>query len=493
MYDKDQLPIVREGPSRETYLTVLGHFYQPPREDPFTGEAPQEAGAAPFHDYNEKINAECYRPNAELGNFEHLSFDLGPTLAAWLEKHDRGTLELIVGADRAHRLQYGVGNAMALPYNHTILPLATAHEKRVQIAWGIAEFERLFSAKPAGMWLPETAVDLETLSIVAEFGIEYTVLAPWQVDTDLPDPTEPYRVSLPDGLSIDVFFFANGLSGSISFDSDLTLNARVFATTHLSQQINHEKLAREEAQLTLIATDGELYGHHKPWRDLFLKHLVQYEAESAGFAVTTLGRYLSSHPPTKNIRIRPNTAWSCQHGLDRWRRGCLCIEGSGEWKTALRLSLNHLARDIDAVYQKSAEPLLRQPWVALESYIRLRTNVLSEEEFWQTFGRKPFSADERQLALRLLEAQYYRQLMFISDAFFFEDLDRIEPRKAIVYAARAIDLADPERLLGLEEVFLRDLNECRSWRTGRTGADVYHQLMEQHSGLTGHGARPATF
>ncbi len=472
--------ITQREPPEGTYLTILGHFYQPPREDPFTGEVPNEPEAAPFHDYNEKITAECYRPNAELDNFEYISFDLGPTLAAWLEKHDRDTLHRIVTSECVHRLIHSVSNAMALPYNHTILPLATTQEKRVQFAWGIAEFQRNYCARPTGMWLPETAVDMETLSIMADFGIEYTVLAPWQADTDQLDPTEPYRVALPNGDGVNVFFFSESLSGSVSFNSDITSDARVFATNHLKQHVNPEKLAQGEPQLTLIATDGELYGHHKRWRDLFLKYLVQYEAEAAGFAVTTLGRYLRSHPPAKSIGIRSDTAWSCHHGLDRWQRGCPCINGPGEWKTALRESLDKLAAQIDIIYQISTDPLLLQPWLTLENYIRLRTNAVSEEGFWQSFGRRPLAIDERQQVRMLLEAQYYRQLMYISDAFFFEDLDRIEPRKAIAYAARAISLADPDSRFRLEGTLLKDLSGCRSRRTGRTGADIYRQMMEQH-------------
>ena len=230
-----------------TNLAVYGHFYQPPREDPFTGVIPVEPGASPYHDFNEKIYTECYEPNARVGNFERISFDLGPTVASWLETAHPETYATIIAADRTHFRRFGYGNALAQAYNHTILPLASFHEKSVQIAWGLADFRQRFGHDAEGMWLPETAVDLETLSLLAEHGVRYTVLAPWQakrLDGTPIDPTEPYIVRLPQGRTITVFFYEEGLSGGVSFDWNLTSNATHFTANCLPQHLNATKMAQ---------------------------------------------------------------------------------------------------------------------------------------------------------------------------------------------------------------------------------------------------------
>ncbi|HEU5348033.1 MAG TPA: hypothetical protein VFU63_05420, partial [Ktedonobacterales bacterium] len=218
------------------FLCVYGHFYQPPRENPFTGEIPGEPGAEPFENYNEKITEECYRPNAEAGNLAQISFDLGPTLAVWLEAHHPDVYQAFLAADREHVTRYGVGNALAQVYNHTILPLATTRDKRTQIRWGLDDFTHRFGHPADGMWLAETAVDQETLSILAEEGVRYTVLAPWQAAEPV-TPGEPYRVSLPGGRSISVFFYNGPLSAAASFDDAATSNADVFAAMHLRGQL----------------------------------------------------------------------------------------------------------------------------------------------------------------------------------------------------------------------------------------------------------------
>jgi alpha-amylase/alpha-mannosidase (GH57 family) len=222
-------------------LCIHGHFYQPPREDPLTGAVPEEIGAAPYRNWNERIHAECYRANAELGNFERISFNVGPTLFDWMAQHDPDTSRKIVEQDRANVRQFGVGNAIAQAYNHAIMPLATSADKRTQVAWGIADFTHRFGRKPQGMWLPETAVDIETLTIMAEQGITFTLLAPWQADAESIDPTEPYLVRLPGGRSIAVFFYHQGLSGRVSFDPALTSNADAFAFHDLPWQYHTEK------------------------------------------------------------------------------------------------------------------------------------------------------------------------------------------------------------------------------------------------------------
>ena len=460
------------------FVCLYGHFYQPPREDPFTGRIAREPGATPYENFNEKITVECYRPNADAGNFEAISFDFGPTLAAWIEQAHPDVYKKIIAADRLNVQRYGVGNALAQAYNHTILPLATPRDKRTQIIWGLEDFAHRFGHAAEGMWLPETAVDLETLDILAEQGVTYTVLAPWQAAEAI-DPTEPYLVRLPSGRSITVVFYNGPLSGGVSFDWDMTTNADDFAASFLPGHLNQEKVRQGRDQLVTIATDGELYGHHKPWRDQFLKHLVQEGARSFGFEAISLGRYLRAHPATREVRLHAPSAWSCAHGVARWGTGCGCTEGSAEWKPTLRAALDGLAGQLDDLFERVGAATLADPWAARDAYLGLRNGWLTPRAFWQRYGvkgRKPANAALERHALQLLEAQYYGQWMYTSCGFFFEDVDRIEPRNDIAFARRAISLVWQATHRDLQTGFVRDLATSTSWRTGLTGADLYRQL-----------------
>ena len=460
------------------FLCIYGHFYQPPRENPFTGRIPREPGAAPYENYNEKITDECYRPNATAGNLARVSFDLGPTLAAWLEDHQPSVYQAFIDADHEQMERYGVGSALAQAYNHTILPLATTRDKRTQVRWGLEDFAHRFGHRAEGMWLAETAVDQETLSILAEEGVRYTVLAPWQAAEPI-TPGEPYRVALPGGRGITVFFYNGPLSAGVSFDDDVTANADVFAATRLSQQLDRGKVERGEDQLIIIASDGELYGHHKPLRDHFLSYLLRDSAPAHGFEVTTLGRYLASHPPRRTVRLRMPTAWSCSHGVARWDTGCACTEGDSSWKHALRSALNELAIQLDALYIETTATSLRDPWAARDAWLGVRNHWTSGRAFWERHGahsRRPFRRARAEAIKQLLEAEYYAQAMFTSCGFFFEDLDRIEPRNDIAFARRAISLAWEATHTDLQTEFLAQLADARSWRTGLTGADLYREL-----------------
>ncbi|WIG61884.1 MAG: Glycoside hydrolase, family 57 [Ktedonobacterales bacterium] len=472
--------------TQHQYLCLYGHFYQPPRDDPFTGQIPLEPGATPYPNYNEKITVECYQPNAEAGNFDSITFDLGPTLAAWLEQRHPAVYVRILAADRLNVERYGVGNALAQAYNHTILPLATSRDKYTQIRWGLDDFAHRFGHTAEGMWLAETAVDLETLTILADCGVRYTVLAPWQTAASV-DPTEPYRVALPGGREITVFFYNGPLSGGVSFDWDTTSNADTFAAAFLPNHLNAKKTASATNQMVLVATDGELYGHHKPWRDRFLSHLVREGAQAYGFEVTTLGRYLRDHPPTCEVELQVPSAWSCSHGVARWREGCDCTEGDSAWKPALRGALEHLALRLDEVFTGATAPMLADPWAARNGYLALRNGWQSAHEFWEQFGTndgRPLSATAQHQAEQLLEAQYFGQCMFTSCGFFFEDLDRIEPRNDIAFARRAISLVWQAAQVNLEADFVRTLAEAQSWHTpGLTGADIYRQLPPVAPGL----------
>ncbi len=463
---------------RHQYLCVHGHFYQPPRQDPFTSLIPPEAGAAPYANYNEKITAECYLPNAEHGNFERVNFDLGPTLAGWLTKAHPALHDRVIEADRASARLHGAGSAIAQAYNHTILPLASARDKRTQVLWGLRDFERRFGRVAEGMWLAETAVDLETLKILHEMGVRYTVLAPWQSEAPV-DTTEPYFIRLPGGGTITVFFYNAPLSGLVSFDSEATSNADRFAHHELAPHLNQEKLARGEDQLILIASDGELYGHHKPWRDLFLQRLTRDAAPAAGFEVTTLDRYLRDHPPTREARLRAPSSWSCHHGVARWSDGCACVPGDSSWKRPLRDAFDNLRVRLDAIYERETASVLRDPWAARDAYLGLRNGWVTPDEFWSDVGRRsryPLLRRPETRATSLLEAQYYGQAMYTSCGWFFEDLDRIEPRNDIAFARRAISLTWRATGEDLQASFLRDLARTRSELTGMTGADLYRAL-----------------
>ena len=424
----------------ERALCVHAHFYQPLREDPFTGLIPPESGATPYKNWNERIHAECYRPNAELGNFERISFNIGPTLFAWMQAFDPQSCRLIVAQDQANLHRHGVGNAIAQSYHHTILPLATRQDKETQIIWGIEDFVHRFGRHPQGMWLPETAVDMETLEVLVEQGIEFTILAPWQAETLSLDPTEPYLVTLAGGRSIVVFFYHQELSGGVSFNPALTDNADLFAQKEVQTHFNQEKLLRGESQLLMIATDGELYGHHQHFRDRFLAHLVNGASLNGGYATSFPAAWLKKHQPRRTMSIYERTSWSCHHGVTRWQGECGCTPGDGRWKGYLRQGLNRLAAALDMLYVEQLVLLHINPWEMRNKYIHvLLGNVSLAELSGIIRGQR---VDDEQLARLqlLLEAQRYRQQMFMSCGWFFEDFSRIEPRNNVAYAAQAVHL-----------------------------------------------------
>lgn len=460
-------------------LCIHGHFYQPPREDPLTGAIPPEVGAAPYHNWNERIHAECYRSNAALGNFERISFNVGPTLFSWMAEHDPATCRQIVEQDRANVRRFGAGNAMAQSYNHTILPLATYTDKVTQIAWGIADFEHRFGRKPQGMWLPETAVDAETLAIMADRGIMFTLLAPWQANCAALDPSEPYRVALPAGRSITVFFYHQGLSGRVSFDPAMTTNADAFALNDLASQYHGEKLQRGEPHLVLVATDGELYGHHQPFRDLFLSHLLKSSSAQIGIDPTFPARWLHEHTPRRTIAIRDRTSWSCHHGVARWMEDCPCAPSGARWKAPLRRALDRLAAALDHAYADALRPFIADPWELRHRYIQV---MLGEQRADELIGelagrRLPHEAVAR--IQTLLEAQRERQRMFTSCGWFFDDFDRIEPKNNVAYSAQAVRLTRQATGVDLAPAAQAQLRQVVSQRSGLRADQVFAQHMRR--------------
>ncbi|MCD6552605.1 MAG: DUF3536 domain-containing protein [Anaerolineae bacterium] len=460
-------------------LCIHAHFYQPPREDPFTGVIAPELGAEPYSNFNEKVTAECYRPNAELGNFELISFNLGPTLASWLESYDPVTYQRILDSDRKNVMRYGVGNAIAQAYNHTILPLATRRDKETQVAWGIADFRHRFGRDPQGMWLPEMAVDTETLEVLAEQGITFTILCPHQVhlpDNGWADSIRYYETRLPLNRRIALFLRDEELSNRIAFDQGITQNAANFIHWCLINSNNANRLY-------LIATDGETFGHHQPGREHFLHDLLSTEAPQAGCQVTYLGRHLREYPPSGEAEIVEDSSWSCGHGVDRWYKGCTCTPGISKWKGQLRTALDRLAGGIDALYLHETKGRVSDPWALRNAYIHVMLGEMSGEALLREYAGKALTTDESHRLLTMLEAQRFRQAMYTSCAWFFEDLSRLEPRYVIANAARAIRLVEEATGVSLEDGFRRDLAQAESWITYENGADIYDEIVKAHPTL----------
>ena len=460
-------------------LSIHGHFYQPPREDPISGLIPREAGANPYQNWNERIHAECYLPNAQLGNFEKISFNIGPTLFSWMNKFDPVASRLIVAQDAANLRLNGVGNAMAQSYHHTILPLASREDKVTQVVWGMADFEYRFGHKPMGMWLPETAIDSETLNVMAEQGIEFTILAPWQAECDHIDVTEPYRVALSAGKAITVFFYHQGLSTGISFNPNLTINADDFVRNMVIPTFQGEKEQRGEPQILMIASDGELYGHHQPFRDRFLAHLINGASAGVGLAKTYPALWLKQYPAHKWVSIREGTSWSCHHGVERWKGDCECTPGDGRWKGYLRQAFNKLAYHIDKVYADTLISHKIDPWKLRNTYIHVIHGQLTAEDLiFQHAGRRFDPGTVERICL-LLEAQHERQRIFTSCAWFYDDFSRIEPRNSVSYAAQAIRLTQLASGEDLSAQFKTDLKYIVSQKTGLRGDKVFQREMQK--------------
>jgi alpha-amylase/alpha-mannosidase (GH57 family) len=455
-------------------LCVHGHFYQPPREDPWTGLIPKEAGAEPYPNFNAKITAECYRPNAELHNFARISFDLGPTLASWLEREEPDVYRSIQEQARAE--EPAAGNALAQAYSHRILPLATRRDKATQVRWSIADFAHRFGYTPRGMWLPETAVDLETLDVLAENEIEFTVLAPWQAAVKDVDVRRPYRVQLANGQSIVAFFYDAALSGDVSFNAEATIDAAAFAVHRVAKHDDSEAWdtwTDVAPPLTLIATDGEFYGHHQPDREHFLHALLYGEALRAGLDVTFLSGYLDRYGATAEIGIEERTSWSCHHGIARWSTGCDCTRGDSSWKAVAFEALTALTEELDATYERAAGELLRDPWDARDKYIEVLLGETPLDDFIAAHAARPLSEPERQRARDLLRGQLYSQRMHTSCGFFWDDLARLEMRNNLAYAAQAIRCIEKATGTNLEAGFRERLRTARSEGTGLAGDEVF--------------------
>jgi alpha-amylase/alpha-mannosidase (GH57 family) len=476
----------------ERYVCIHGHFYQPPRENPWLGVIEVQDGAAPYHDWNERITAECYRPNSRarildgegwieriISNYSRMSFNFGPTLLSWLETEAPDVYEAILAADKESMARFGGhGSAIAQAYNHMIMPLANSRDKRTQVIWGIRDFERRFGRSPEGMWLPETAVDLETLDVLAEHGIRFTILAPhqaarvrgfdrpdWRDVTDGSiDPRRPYRVLLPSGRTIAAFFYDGPTSRAVAFEGLLD-NGNAFAQRLLG--IFDE--TRGPQQLAHIAADGETYGHHHRFGEMALAYVLDRFEESGEARLTNYGQYLERFPPQHDVEVRENTSWSCGHGVERWRSDCGDNAGSPPgwnqaWRAPLRASLDWLRDELAGAYEQRAAGLLRDPWAARDDYVSVILDRSDETlaRFFAAHAARPLSDEERITARKLLEMQYNAMLMFTSCGWFFNDLAGIETVQVLRYAGRAVQLAQEVMGDHIEERFLDLLAQARS-------------------------------
>ncbi|MGZ6269459.1 MAG: DUF3536 domain-containing protein [Candidatus Limnocylindrales bacterium] len=469
-------------------LAIHGHFYQPERRDPFSGVLRSQPGAAPFRDWNARIDAECYRPNAERGNLERISFDLGPTLATWLASEDPATLRRFVAADRpADWLAGGApgaGDAMAQGYHHSILPLASLRDRRTEIRWGLREFRLRFDRAALGLWLPETAVDASTLRVLAEEGVRYTILAPWQAaDPDL-DARRPYRVELGGGRSMVVVFYDGELSAKASFDPQATEDADRFSREQVAPRIAASPLPDGSSPLVVMATDGELYGHHQKFRDLFLEHLVRPPAGEIerGFDIVPLALAVVEplDQPFPVTRIRERTSWSCHHGVARWSAECPDA-ADGRWKGPLRAAMDRLAGAIDATSEGLAHILADEPdlWAARDGYVDVVHGAEPPAAFSARWLGDAAPSGDRHAFIDLMEAQRWRLAMYASDGWFWDDPVRGETKHVLLCAARAARMVDALAGTRLEQRFVEDLTVLGSPSRQIDGAAIYREALAE--------------
>ncbi len=490
------------------YVCIHGHFYQPPRENPWLETIETQDSAAPFHDWNERINAECYSVNAAsrildgkdrilaiVNNYSRMSFNFGPTLLSWMEKQDPDTYRAIIESDKESRDRFsGHGNALAQVFNHIIMPLANLADKRTQVYWGVKDFERRFGRRPEGMWLAETAVDLETLEVLAEEGIQFTILSPHQAHRIRPrqgekwqkigdggiDTSCAYRQVLPSGKSISLFFYNGTVARAVAFEGLLRR-----AEYLVDRLLGAFQAGSDRVQLSHIATDGESYGHHHRFGDMALAYAFSLMEKRTDVSLTNYGEFLEKHPPEWDVEIAEGTSWSCCHGVERWRSDCGCnataTRGWNQaWRGPLRDALDWLRDSLIPWYEEKGKLFFRDPWAARNEYISVLSDrsTASVDRFLAE-NALPGIGDrvvDRTIALQLMELQRNALYMYTSCGWFFDELSGIETVQILRYAGRAIQLAEEILDCRIEERFLTKMKEAKSNLPERgTGADIYRQ------------------
>ncbi|HVG39833.1 MAG TPA: DUF3536 domain-containing protein [Pyrinomonadaceae bacterium] len=495
-----------------TALIIHGHFYQPPRENPWTGRVEREPSAAPFPNWNERIHYECYQANAfsritdrhgnvaaTVNNYEYLSFNFGPTLLSWLERHHPKTYAQILAADRASVTKRGGhGNAIAQGYNHAILPLCNERDRRTQIRWGIEDFRHRFGRDPESLWLPETACHDATLGALIDENIKYVILSPYQaarvreiggdrwadVSDGTVDPSVAYRYDHRDGSgrSLAIFFYDGRISHSIAFEKVLSSSRTLVDRFALA--------AGGGGHVVNVATDGESYGHHFKHGDRCLSYALEVEARERGFWVTNYGEFLERYPPRYEVEIKSGpdgrgTAWSCFHGVGRWADDCGCQGGGRDgwhqaWRAPLRRALDELRDEAAAQFAATAGELFLDPWAARNDYIKLLNDEeLSRSDFLARHAGRRLDRSEERRALAFLEMQRHAMLMYTSCGWFFCDISNLETVQNLKYAGRVLDLMEELDLSSPRERFLALLGEAKSNVPElEHGAKVFRQLAE---------------
>jgi alpha-amylase/alpha-mannosidase (GH57 family) len=505
---------------KDAFVAIHGHFYQPPRENPWFEAIETEESASPFHDWNERIAFECYRPNAYarivddkgkiwdlINNYSSLSFNFGPTLINWLELKFPSLYQKIIEADREGIRRLGHGNAMAQAYNHIIMPLASEKDKETEVLWGMADFEKRFRRRPDAMWLPETAVNYPTLRVLVKHGMQYLILSPFQALKVRPlggkkwtdvsqgriDPTQPYRcfVRDPSGKKlsdqfIDIFFYDGMISKEISF-GDLLKDGNVFC----DRFIQAYQASKKRPQLIHIATDGETYGHHKKFGEMALAYALKEGISSRGFEIINYGAFLKRFPPIYEVEIDEGpkgegTSWSCSHGVGRWKEDCGCSTGgragwNQKWRKPLREALDLLRDELSPIFEREGGEIFKDVWKARNGYIEviLDRSSMSLNRFFDQYGVEGLDGERRIKGLKLLEMQRHALLMYTSCGWFFADLAGLETAQILLYAARAIQLAEELTGQEIEKRFIQYLPEAKSNLPSMgDGNQVYQKLVK---------------
>ena len=466
------------------YICIHGHFYQPPRENAWLEVIEMQDSAKPFHDWNERINFECYAPNAAarildeagyikriVNNYAKISFNIGPTLLSWLQESDPNTYQLILDADKIAQEKFnGHGSAIAQAYSHLITPLANRQDKITQVEWGLKDFESRFGRKSEGIWLAETAVDSETLDILLDYGIKYTILAPrqakafrkvgdenWQ-ETGSIETRRPYWCTLPSGRKIALFFYNGDIAQDVAFKGLLN-SGKAFASRFISCFDDNS-----EVQLAHIATDGESYGHHHRYGEMALADCLRAIKASGLASITNYGNFLEMYSPDYEAIIHENSSWSCVHGIERWQSNCGCNSGRAGWhqlwRAPLRNALNWLRDELIPIYEKETSLFVNDVWATRNDYISviLDRSEKNIDAFIERNAVKKLTNDERVHLLRLMELQRNAVLMFTSCGWFFDEISGLETNQIMQYACRALDYAVQVANIDLHQEFSRRLS-----------------------------------
>ena len=451
--------------AKNKYVCIHGHFYQPPRENAWLDEIEIQESAHPFHDWNERINFECYAPNTSarildhnglihkiINNYTYLSFNFGPTLLSWMERADTETYNAILESDKISKKRFGGhGSAIAQAHSHLILPLANQRDKVTQVKWGLRDFEYRFGRKSEGIWLAETAVDTATLEVLAEEGVKYTILAPrqmkafrhvneehWTSANDGFDTRRSYKVNLPSGKSVALFFYDGQIAQDVAFKGLLNDG------NHFADHITNSFDDNDELQLVHIATDGETYGHHHRKGEMALASCL-HKIETGDVAtLTNYAEFLEKFPPTWEAQIHDNSSWSCVHGVERWKSNCGCSSGrpgwNQEWRAPLREGLDWLREYLKELYEKEAGVYLKDPWAARNDYIDIliNRNEKTIQNFLDKHATRELSSAELTITIRLLELQKFAMYMYTSCGWFFDEISGIETNQILQYALRSM-------------------------------------------------------